>query len=103
MNQKLKLSEVITLEEAARFLRVSKAAVQELAVAGNLPGRQVNGQWRFLKAAIEEWLRARDQMPSKEAFLSTFGVFKDDETLDELLANVYKARGRPEVDDKGKR
>jgi excisionase family DNA binding protein len=103
MNQKLKVSEVMTVEETARFLRVPKKAVEELAAAGKMPARRVNGQWRFLKAAIEEWLRGRERPNSREAFLRVFGVFKDDETLDELLANIYKARGRPEVDDAGKR
>jgi excisionase family DNA binding protein len=103
MNQKLKPAEVMTLEEAARFLRVPKKAVEDLAAGGKIPARRVSGQWRFLKAAIEEWLRGRERPDSKTAFLRQFGVFKDDETLDELLANIYKARGRPEVDDEGKR
>jgi excisionase family DNA binding protein len=97
MNQKLKLSEVMTLEEAARFLRVRKKEVEELATDGKIPARQVNGQWRFLKAAVEEWLRSREIVSSRDTFLDQAGAFKDDPALDEIVRDAYRARGRTEA------
>ena len=101
MNQKLKLPEVLTLEEAARYLRVSKGAVQELDSQGRLPGQQVKGQWRFLKAALEEWLRGRRPIDSKTAMLQGFGAFKDDPALEEIVKDAMRARGRPNPDEVG--
>ena len=40
--------EVFTLKEAAAFLRVSPEAVMRFVAQENLPGRQIEGQWRFL-------------------------------------------------------
>lgn len=47
---------VLTLKEAAAYLRVSPASVQELAEAGEIPGVLVNGAWRFPKSSLDEWM-----------------------------------------------
>jgi excisionase family DNA binding protein len=101
MNQRLKLPEVLNLEEAAHFLRVPKKAVEELAAGGRLPARRVNGQWRFLKAAIEEWLRGREVLSSRDEFLAQAGAFKDDPMLKEIVKEAMKARGRPPLEGDG--
>jgi len=89
------IPEVLTLESAARFLRLSPDAVARQAEAGQIPGRQVEGSWRFLLSALKDWLGRRD---SKAIFLEQAGAFKTDESMDELIAEIYKARGRPEVE-----
>jgi excisionase family DNA binding protein len=47
---------VLTLAEAADLLQVPEAAVEELADAGDLPGRKIAGDWRFARAAVLAWL-----------------------------------------------
>ena len=59
MSQVVETVEVLTLEEAAAFLRVPPDAVMRLVVQQALPGRQIEGQWRFLRAAVADWLRCR--------------------------------------------
>jgi excisionase family DNA binding protein len=49
-------AEVLTLEQAALLLQTTDDAVAELAEAGELPARQVGGDWRFSRAAILAWL-----------------------------------------------
>jgi excisionase family DNA binding protein len=88
--------EVMTLDETARYLRLSKRTVRKLAKQGRLPGREIEGDWRFLKAALENWLRGQD---GRATLLEQAGVFADDDTLPELLKGIYAARGRPEVED----
>ena len=34
----------------------------------------------------------------KAIFLEQAGAFKDDESMDELIAQIYRARGRPEIE-----
>jgi excisionase family DNA binding protein len=51
------LPEVLTLDEAARFLRLKPQVVAELARSNSLPARYVGGEWRFLRAALMEWLK----------------------------------------------
>lgn len=49
---------VLTLEEVAELLRVETPVVEELADAGQLPGRRVGGEWRFAREAVLAWLAA---------------------------------------------
>lgn len=48
--------EVMSAEQAARFLQVEEAVVLELAEAGELPGRKLGRAWRFSRAALVAWL-----------------------------------------------
>jgi excisionase family DNA binding protein len=50
--------EVLTPEEAAELLQVQAEVVLELACSGELPGRELGGQWRFARAALLDWLGA---------------------------------------------
>jgi excisionase family DNA binding protein len=47
---------VLTLREAAGFLRVSQTALDRMAEDGDVPGMMVDGKWRFTRPALEEWL-----------------------------------------------
>ena len=49
------------------------------ALKGNIPGRRIEDNWRFLKAAIDDWLRAKN---SRSVLLSQAGAFADDDSLD---------------------
>ncbi len=44
MAQVLKLPNVLTLEEAARYLRISKETAKRLAGQGTIPGRCLDGR-----------------------------------------------------------
>jgi excisionase family DNA binding protein len=68
---------VLTLSEAAAYLRVAESQFQRLAEMRVLPGRQIGGQWRFLKAGLQDWLRAADPGSGKEDFLAFAGVWRD--------------------------
>ena len=45
-------SEVLTLDEAAAYLRVSEDDIIELVDSQKLPGRFTGSEWRFLKTAF---------------------------------------------------
>jgi excisionase family DNA binding protein len=89
------LPDVLTLAEAARYLRVTEKAVKQRALSGDIPGRQIGKEWRFLKAALDDWLRRPN---SKTVLLQMAGAFKDDEQLVEICKAAYAARGRPMAD-----
>jgi excisionase family DNA binding protein len=88
-------TEVFTLEEVADYLRLPQETVMRQAVQGNLPGRKIEDTWRFLKAAVDDWLRSHD---GRTILLQQVGAFADDETLDELRKQIYDARGRSEFE-----
>jgi excisionase family DNA binding protein len=54
------MPDVLTLEEVAVYLRLPKETIQREATRGRIPGRQIDDTWRFLKAAIDDWLRSCD-------------------------------------------
>ncbi len=93
MNRPITPHDVLTLAEAARFLRLKPAKVRALADSGQIPGRKFDGEWRFLRSALEDSLRGVGDPTA--ALLQQAGMWKDDETLPELLRDIYKARGRP--------
>src|SRR5437588_759159 len=49
--------EVLTLAEAALYLRAPEAEVARLAAEGEVPARKIGGEWRFLRKALDDWLR----------------------------------------------
>lgn len=51
-------AEVLTLADAAELLQVDQAVVARLARDGELPGRDLAGEWRFARRALLDWLAA---------------------------------------------
>jgi len=56
--------DILTPEEAVRYLKVSISTVYRLAQKGILPGRKVGGSWRFSRRRLYEWMVQDDQPPS---------------------------------------
>jgi excisionase family DNA binding protein len=48
---------VMTLEDAAGFLKVSETTVYQLLRDGQLKARKVGREWRFLKSALVAYLK----------------------------------------------
>jgi len=49
--------DVLTLAEAAAFLRVPEAELLRLVETHDIPAQQIGGEWRLLKKALIDWLR----------------------------------------------
>jgi excisionase family DNA binding protein len=136
------IPEVLTLSEAATYLRVSEDALQQLAADDRIPARKIGEEWRFLKRGLQAWLslpqhaeerwlrhgppwmaypplelllddleqrllrklgppeREQGEPGSRERVLAVLGSWKDDPTLDEMLEEIHKRRGRPAVEEK---
>lgn len=48
--------EVMTIDELAVYLQVSKSSLYKLAQDGKVPGQKVGRHWRFHKSAVDAWL-----------------------------------------------
>lgn len=48
--------EVMSSEQAGKFLQIDDKTVIELAEAGQLPGRKLGAVWRFSRDALVAWL-----------------------------------------------
>ena len=65
-----------------------------------LPARRLGNEWRFLKAAIQDWLWLSPPPKSnKQAWMELAGVWKDDPYVEEELTEIYRRRGRPTIED----
>src|SRR5262245_39112970 len=84
---------VLTVKEAAQYLRVSERIVTELAKGDVLPGKQIGKDWRFLKEALDDWLRCRSDRRTR--VMRHAGALADNEHEGEFLASIYRERGRP--------
>jgi excisionase family DNA binding protein len=91
---------VLTLAEAAVYLRLPEADVIRLVDEQALPARRLGDEWRFLKEAIRDWMRTGTSPKSnKEAWMTLAGVWKNDPHLEEVLQEIHKQRGRPTTAD----
>lgn len=52
------MSDLLTTEEAARYLRMSERKLYELIANGVVPCTKVTGRWLFPKAALDSWVSA---------------------------------------------
>lgn len=50
---------VLTLREAAAYLRISPSTLQKLVEDDVIPGVEIDGRWRFPKLNLDDWLLAK--------------------------------------------
>ncbi|MBK9187702.1 MAG: helix-turn-helix domain-containing protein [Phycisphaerales bacterium] len=48
--------DVMTVEQLADYLQISRSTLYKLAQEGKVPGQKVGKHWRFRKDAIDRWL-----------------------------------------------
>ena len=104
--------EILTLGEAAKYLRVSEAVLKSMAEEEGIPARKFGKEWRFLKIALEDWMRwglplngwmppswlwsklAPDEKTGNpnESLLKLAGIWKDDPTAEEMVREIYRRR-----------
>ena len=87
-------SDVYTLREAAAYLRLTEQEVLRLVREQGLPARSVGSEWRFLKAAIQQWLSTGSPtlQAEKQRQLALAGKYKDDPDLLRICEDAYRQR-----------
>jgi len=50
------LDKVLTIEELAAYLKISKSTLYKLAQNGEVPGQKVGKHWRFRRDIINQWM-----------------------------------------------
>jgi excisionase family DNA binding protein len=86
--------DVLTLAEAASYLRLSEEEVLRLIQEQDLPGRRVGTEWRFLQTAIQQWLSQPLSKSGKKGIWGAAGTWRNDPYLDDMLTEIYRRRGR---------
>ncbi len=57
--------DILTIEEVAKYLRVSERTVYDWAQKGEIPSGKIGTVWRFKKSEIEKWVNERLSSPQK--------------------------------------
>ncbi len=62
------LSEIMTLEETAKYLKIGKSTLYKMVREGKIPAVKIANQWRFRKEDINKWFQEiRDkEIPSNK-------------------------------------
>ena len=48
---------LMTIEELAQYMRVSRFTIYRLAKSRFIPGTKIGRQWRFQKEEIDRWVK----------------------------------------------
>lgn len=53
----VKRDEIMTMDELAEYLKISKSTLYKLAQDNKLPGQKIGKRWRFHKDAVDAWVK----------------------------------------------
>ena len=49
-------NEILTIEEAAEYLRIGKRSIYKLAKGKKIPCKRILNKWRFVKEELRNWV-----------------------------------------------
>jgi len=82
------MTELMTVEEVADYLRVTKKTIYRLLERGTIPATKVGRQWRFDRSLIDEWLH-QNSVGAKADIL----VVDDEEIIRALFKETLEELG----------
>jgi PTS system nitrogen regulatory IIA component len=102
---------ILTIEEVAKYLRVSERTVYDWAQRGEIPSGKIGTVWRFKKSEIEHWVNERisgNRLDSQFNTVQVQSILSPDRVLfldcstkrDALLALVENLATAPQVKNK---
>lgn len=53
--------EILTIEEAARLLQLSKRTLYKLGREGEIPGKKILNKWRFERESLKRWVSEAEE------------------------------------------
>jgi PTS system nitrogen regulatory IIA component len=104
--------DILTIEEVAKYLRVSERTVYDWAQKGEIPAGKIGTVWRFRKSEIERWVSERlsgNKSQSTLQILSMKNIVTQDRIVflnyprkrDALIALAENLATAPQVKNKG--
>ena len=88
------ISEIMTIEELAKYLKISKSSMYKLCQEGKIPGHKVGRHWRFQREVIDEWLaeQSKGSNGSKGSDASDLSMDNLKQIVDEAIS-VKESKG----------
>ncbi len=75
------LTEILTLETTAEYLRLSPETVLRQVEKGHLPAERKGDRWQFLRSDLDHWSDRYDQ---RKVLLKQAGALAHDDTIEEM-------------------
>jgi excisionase family DNA binding protein len=82
------VAELITLEEVADYLRVTKKTIYRLLEKHQIPSTKVGHQYRFDKIAVDDWLRQ-----NSVGAVAKILIVDDDDSICALFKDALELEG----------
>jgi excisionase family DNA binding protein len=60
------VKEILEAKDVAKYLHLHLFTVHKLARQGKLPAFKIGKDWRFRRAAIEEWVKSKEDASAKK-------------------------------------
>jgi len=60
------LSEIMTIEDVADYLRIPISSVYKLAQEGKIPAQKVGRHWRFYRPILTQWIAGQASFEGKK-------------------------------------
>jgi excisionase family DNA binding protein len=79
------MPDVLTVEEAAEYLRVTRSTLPASARQGEISGKKIGRQWRFSRCALPDWLADRREVEEDRALARATEKALDDPDSQELM------------------
>ncbi len=80
------MPDLLTAKQVAEYLQLSQRSIYRLLERGELPATKIGGQWRFRKAAIDEWIDLHmSRLAPEELRQLTRGARDEDVRLGSLI------------------
>ena len=76
--------DILTIEEVAKYLRVSERTVYDWAQKGEIPAGKIGTVWRFKKTEVENWVNARlssDLQKQNETVVQVRNILSPDRVI----------------------
>jgi len=94
--------DLLTAKQVAAYLQLSQRSIYRLLERGALPAIKIGGQWRFRKAAIDEWIDLHmGQLAPDELHQVGRGVRDDEVRIGHLLDEANALIPLPPADRLG--
>ncbi|MBO8130014.1 MAG: PTS sugar transporter subunit IIA [Candidatus Marinimicrobia bacterium] len=94
------MDEIMTLEEVAKYLKVSERTVINWVNRGELPGGKIGTTWRFKREDIEKWVNRKlgSGFATSSEYISIARILSPDRVL--ILKNINKEKALDAIIEK---
>jgi excisionase family DNA binding protein len=82
------MNSLMTVKEAAAYLRLNYMTLYRLAREGKIPASKVGGNWRFKKTMLDQWLSSQTRAARGEIL-----VVDDDVRIREVIKDFIDLQG----------